>query len=266
MRAASCCKRRGGEGRRRVARRGLGLDRLDGEAAVLDVGLRLQRIALVADRQAVDLVAVPLDQPRGERRAVLLERRGDRPIFLRGERLDLALAVDDQAQRDRLDAARRLGAGQLAPQHRAEREPDQIIERAARAVGVDQILVELARMLHRLGHRRLGDRVEGDALDLLGQRLPPAQHFLDVPRNRLALAVGVGRQDQAVGGLGEVGDRLELLGLVGDNFPNPSRNRRRGSPTRPWAAGRGHGRSSRERDSPSPDISRWFSPWPAIRR
>ena len=40
-------QRRGGERRRRVARRGLGLDRLDGEAAVLDIGLGLERIALV---------------------------------------------------------------------------------------------------------------------------------------------------------------------------------------------------------------------------
>jgi D-lyxose ketol-isomerase len=61
------------------------------------------------------------------------------------EQLDLALAVDDQAQRHRLHAARRLGAGQLAPQHRRQGEADQIIERAAGAVGVDQILVELAR-------------------------------------------------------------------------------------------------------------------------
>jgi D-lyxose ketol-isomerase len=62
------------------------------------------------------------------------------------EAFDLALALDDHAQRDRLDAARRLGAGQLAPQHRREREADQIIERAAGAIGVDQIGIELARM------------------------------------------------------------------------------------------------------------------------
>ncbi|MCY1172531.1 hypothetical protein D9M73_126670 [compost metagenome] len=74
-------------------------------------------------------------------------------------------------------------------------------------------------MLHRLGHRRLGDGVEGDALHVLGQRLAVAEHFLHVPRNRFALAVRVGCEDQAVGGLGEIGDRLQLLGLVGVIFP-----------------------------------------------
>ena len=117
-------QRRGGEGRRRVARRRLGLDRLDREAPRLDRGLGLLRVALIADRQAVEFFAVPLDEARGEGRAVLLHARGDRPIFLRAERLDLALAVDDQAQRDRLHAAGRLGAGQLAPQHRRQREAD----------------------------------------------------------------------------------------------------------------------------------------------
>ena len=164
LRAASCCSVevvKGGGGLR-----GDGLVSTDGTVKRPASTAALARIgvAVVADRQPVDLLAVELDQPRGEARAVLLERRGDRPIFLRPEHLDLALAVDDQAQRDRLHAARRLGAGQLAPQHRRQREADQIIERAARAVGVDQILIELARMLHRLGHRRLGDRVEGDAL------------------------------------------------------------------------------------------------------
>ena len=115
------------------------------EAAGLDRGLGGHRARLVADRQPVDLVALEADQPGEELGAVGLHRGGDAPIFLRAEQLDLALAIDDQAQRDRLDAARRLGAGQLAPQHRREREADQIIERAARPIGVDQILVERAR-------------------------------------------------------------------------------------------------------------------------
>ena len=63
------------------------------------VGLGAVGVAFVADRQPVELLALPLGQPRLERRAVMLEGRGDRPIFLRAERLDLALALDDQAQR-----------------------------------------------------------------------------------------------------------------------------------------------------------------------
>src|SRR3546814_6355516 len=40
-----------------------------------------------------------------------------------------------------------------------------------------------------------------------------------MPRDRLALAIGVGREDQPIGLLGLVGDRLQLLRLVGVIFP-----------------------------------------------
>ena len=40
-----------------------------------------------------------------------------------------------------------------------------------------------------------------------------------MPRNRFALSVRVGRQDQTVSRLGKIGNRLELLGLVGVVFP-----------------------------------------------
>ena len=53
-------QRRGGERRRRVAPERLGLDRRDGEAPGLDHRLGGVGVALVADRQAVDLLAVEL--------------------------------------------------------------------------------------------------------------------------------------------------------------------------------------------------------------
>jgi hypothetical protein len=74
-------------------------------------------------------------------------------------------------------------------------------------------------VLHRLGHGGLGDGVEGDALDLFRQRPALGQQFADMPADRLALAVRVGSQDQAVGGLGRVGDRLHLALLVAVQLP-----------------------------------------------
>ncbi len=53
------------------------------EAAFLDSLLRGERGAFVADRQAIELVALILDEASQERRAVLLHIGGDRPIFLR---------------------------------------------------------------------------------------------------------------------------------------------------------------------------------------
>ena len=159
-----------------------------------------------------------------------------------------------------------LRAGKLAPQDRRQREPDQIIERAPRPVGVDQVHIELARILHRLGHRGIGDGVEGHPLDLGRERLLGAQHLLDVPADRLALAVGVGRQDQRIGLLGLVGD-LPSSAWRGRARPATAwRSPRPDRPTRPWAADRGHGQSSPARGAPGPDISRWFSPLRAILR
>ena len=139
--------------------------------------------------------------------------RGDEP-------LDLKLAVADDAQRHRLHAARRARARQLAPQHRREGEADEIIERAARPVGVDQRLVDLARMAHRLLDRVLGHRVEHHPVDpLVLEQLLALEDFMDVPGDRLALAVRVGRQDHPVGVLDRAADVAEALGGLGVDLP-----------------------------------------------
>ena len=138
-----------------------------------------------------------------------------------GEGLDLHLALDDEAQADRLHPAGRLGAGQFAPEHRREVEADEVIERAAGEIGVDQRLVDLARVLHRLGHGRLGDGVEYHAGHgrVLFQRAAFAQRLFEVPADRLAFAVGVGREDERVVILECVGDGLDMLAAVGADLP-----------------------------------------------
>ena len=55
-------------------------------------------------------------------------------------------ALHDQAQRHALHPAGRARARQLAPQHRRQREADQIVQRAAGQIGVHQLLVDLAGM------------------------------------------------------------------------------------------------------------------------
>src|SRR5690606_36993902 len=105
---------------------------------------------------------------------------------------DLALAVADEAERDRLHAASGAGTGQLAPQDRREGESDEIIERPAGEIGVNQRLVDLAGIGHRLGDGLLGDGVEDDALDLLVlERALALQDLENVPGDRLALAVRI---------------------------------------------------------------------------
>ena len=101
-----------------------------------------------------ELFAVERGEPRLETFiARRLQERGDLPVFLADEALDLGLAVADQPQRHRLHAAGRARARQLAPQDRREREADEIVERAARQIGVDQRRVDLARIGHGVESR-----------------------------------------------------------------------------------------------------------------
>ena len=141
--------------------------------------------------------------------------------YSRGTNFSISsFAVADDAQSHRLHAPGRARARQLSPQDRGKGEADEIVERAARPVGVDQRLVDLARMAHRFLNRVLGDRVEHHAIDaLVLQQLLALEDFVDVPGDRLALAVRVGRQNHSVGLLDRAADVVEPLGGLGIDLP-----------------------------------------------
>ena len=215
-------QRRGGEGRLRIAARGFCFDGRNREVRRLDRLLEVFGFRAGADVETLDLLAVGADEARLEGIAARRrQRRDQRPVFAGNEFLDLEFAVADQPQRDRLHAARRARARQLAPQHRREREADQIVQRAARHIGVDQRAVDLARRLHRIGHRLLGDGVEHHALDLLVlERALLFHHLQHVPGDRFALAIRVGCEDQPVGALQRLGDVVEPAGRLGIDLPD----------------------------------------------
>ena len=234
-----CRERRTGIalGRLRLDRQGL--ERRAEKHALDVVGLRL-----VGNVELLQALAFEAGQPGLE---LLVPRRaedgGDLPVFLADEALDLELAVADEPQRHRLHPARGTCAGQFAPQHRRQREADQIVERPARQIGVDQRRVDLARIGHCVEHRLLGDGVEHHAADrLVLQHALALQHFEHMPGNGLALAVRVGGEDQPVGILHRIGDLGQPLRRRVRRRPRTWRNRRRASPSRPWPAGHGHGR------------------------
>ena len=154
------------------------------------------------------------------RAGLRLQLGEDRPIFARDEFLDFEFAVADDAQRDRLHAPGRARAGQFAPQNRREREAHEIVERAARAISVHQRFVDLAGMAHRVLHRLLRHGVEYDPVDpLVLQELLAPEDLVDVPGDRLPLAVGVGGEDDAVGVLDGGADIVEALGGLGVDLP-----------------------------------------------
>jgi hypothetical protein len=129
----------------------------------------------------------------------------DRPVLARLEVLDLALALDHHPQRHALHAPGGQPAPDLAPEQRRDLVPNQAVEHAPRLLGIDQTLVQLARMLERRANGVARDLVE---LHPARRPVPEADRLDQVPGDRLALAVRVGRQVHHVG---LPGRRLELL-------------------------------------------------------
>ena len=171
------------------------------------------RLCFAVEIEAVEFLAIDMRQFRREAVARFgLELDFDRPVFAGAKRLDLGFALADQTQRDRLHAPGRAAPRQFAPQHRRQGEADEIIERPARQIGIDQFAIDLARMTERVEDGVAGHLVEHDALDVdILQRAALLQHLAQMPRNRLAFAVGVGREKQFVGAAHRLGDRLHMF-------------------------------------------------------
>ena len=126
--------------------------------ARLEVGsARSAAVVAVLD---LELLAVLLREARDERRsspaAVRLRRelRAAVPVLLGDERLDLALAVDDEPERDALHATGGEPERELRPDERRHVVADDAVEHAPRALRVVEVLVELARAMRRPSGRR----------------------------------------------------------------------------------------------------------------
>ncbi len=211
---------RGGEGRGWGAAAGLLLHRGDLECRGLYGQLGGPGGGGVAQVELGQALALVLDQAGQEGIGAGGDVRLHRPIFLGLEPLDLQFAIDHQPQGHGLHPAGRARARQLAPQHRRQGEAHQIVQGATGQIGVDQLHVDGARMLHRLGHGRLGDGVEHHPLhDRALDRLLAVQDFQHVPADGLALAIRVGGQDQAIGPLHGVGDVGQALGGLAVHLP-----------------------------------------------
>ncbi len=121
------------------------------KVAASSAALKAFASSSVPDVEARDLAAVGADEPRLEALALVrFQSRNDRPILTRHEALDLHLAIADEPERDGLHAAGGAGARQLAPEHGREVEADEIIERAAGQISIDQRLIDGPGRAHRL--------------------------------------------------------------------------------------------------------------------
>ena len=128
----------GGERCRRIAADALAFHRIDAESAGFDLGFGGEGELFAVQVELIQLAAIKLHQPCGERRAGgRAEHNLDGPIFARLEDLDFRFPLADQPQGDRLHPPGGAAAGQFAPEHRGEGEADEVVQRAAGQIGVD---------------------------------------------------------------------------------------------------------------------------------
>ncbi len=225
-------QRRGHERRIRAAGVGLLLHRGHRQAGAPEPGGQRTGRGLVEDQYLVGLadhaqrveiaaggdpLAVDADQPGAEprRRGVGVGHAGVElgqhvPVGGAAERHAVAFALHDDAGGHGLHPAGRQLRGDLLPQHRADLVAVEAVQDAAGLLGVDQVVVQVARIFGGRADGRLGDLVEDHPFD----RHAGLQSLQQVPGDCLALAVTVGGQIELVDVLQqffELADRALLL-------------------------------------------------------
>ena len=114
--------------------------------------------------ELIQLFASQADQARVEGLTARRLHQGlNGPVFLVAKRFDFHLALYNDAQANRLNAASRFRTGQFAPQNWGKIETDQIIQRAAGQISLDQRLIDLTGIGHRVHNGSFCDRVEHHA-------------------------------------------------------------------------------------------------------
>jgi len=137
------------------------------------------------------------------------------PVLDRDERLDLALAVDDEAQGHALHASGAEAECELAPDQGRDVVTDDAVEHPPAPLCVVEVLVERARVGDAVLHPLLGDLVE---LDPLGRLLGRLELLVDVPGDGFALPVGVGREKDFVDVLRRLLEIVKNLFLARDDL------------------------------------------------
>ena len=174
----------------------------------------------------LQLAGIPVEVPSARQNSAAQSRhaRGEAPrlavlglkLHLHGpvvggyERHPLPLPLDHDPGRHRLDAARRQPRLNLLPQHGRNFVAIEPIQYPPRLLGVDQTAVDLPGVAER--------RFDGGLRDLVEDHPPHrhlgTQHLLEVPRDRLALAVLIRCEHQLVGAAQrapKLGDLTPLL-------------------------------------------------------
>jgi len=168
-------------------------------------------VFFVGDVEGVELPALPVGEAGRKLAVGMAQPGGDGPVFLGDEGLDLVFPLTDQTQRRTLHAAGRQARAHLAPEQRREVEAHEIVQGAARLLGVDQVHGNGPRMGDGVLHRFFGDLVKDHPLGwFLAHEAPFLEQFQQMPGNGLAFAVRIGGQPEFVGALEGLDDGLHM--------------------------------------------------------
>ena len=143
------------------------------------------------------------------------------PVILGNKGINFILPITNQAQGHGLHPSGGFAARQLSPQHGGQGKAHQIIQRPPRQIRINQRLIQGPRLGQCILHGGFGDFAEHHALNrFCPQNAPVFQDFVQMPRNGLPFAVGVGGQNDFFGILGQIRNGFDLLGGAGIGFPD----------------------------------------------
>ena len=111
------------------------------------------------------------------------------PVFLGCKVAYLNFTLDNHSRCNGLNASGGKPSAHLAPEQRTELIAHDAVKDAAGLLGIDQINVDIARGSDALRDDFFSNFVKGDASGLFVRQ---AEKLLEMPRNSLPLAVGVG--------------------------------------------------------------------------
>ena len=206
---------RGDKGRRRAFLPGSRFDAFDDKR--LFFGSLPQGLGLLAggDLLLFAIAAVVFGE-EGFGLAVLLgQLRFQRPVFHRLEGADLLLPVHHQAYRHRLHPSGRKTFTDLFPQKRTDLVAHKAIQHPPGLLGVHQLLVDAAGMLHAVADPGFGYLIKGDPVGLMFIQL---EQLRQMPGNGLSFPIGVGGQVDIVALFGFGTQLFDKLALSLDIF------------------------------------------------
>ena len=207
---------RGGEGWRGVAALFFLRDRGHLPAGRLDRSDDLLRFSLIRD---FDVLAFVFGELGLECRRLSGGEQGvNRPILLGNEGADVALSLDDQAQRYGLHAAGRKPPADLIPEQGGDFVAHQAVQHAAGLLRVHQVQIDLPGFLESCLDRFGGDFVEQHPEDLLPLGLVGGEHVGQMRADRFAFAVRVRGKIDSVSFLTGFLQLRHHLGLARNHF------------------------------------------------